>query len=178
MKRLIPVLMVVIPLLVAAEPATQPSYRRYDNPGEAKLWSIQVPSDWKASDRFARRGILQFQSPDAPALTMTVSSVAGLVLPDKPESSMLDMAFPDAEPMTDPMPMRGDGWIGLFRTYQHKHAAGRNHVGLVAMRDDAIVLVTVTSDERMTGPQTQAVAAIISRLRLGAETPPATQPAR
>jgi hypothetical protein len=177
MKRLIAILIVTMPRLVAAEPATQPSYRRYETPGPAKLWSIEVPSDWKASDRFARRGILQFQSPDVPSVTLTVSSVAGLVLPEKPESSMLDIAFPDAEPMTDPMPMRGDGWIGLFRTYQHKQAVGRNHVGLVAMRDDTVVLVTVTADQRMTGPQTQAVAAIISRLRLGAEPPTATQPA-
>jgi hypothetical protein len=179
LARFVALLLGPVVLAVAAEPATRPAYRRHEDPFAEKRWAIEVPDDWTAEDRFARRGILQFQSPDRPPLTLTVSSIAGLALPDRPETTMLDLAFPDSEPMSDPQPMRGDGWVGLFRTYQAKdQSSPKNHVGLIAMRDDALVLVTISAEEAMTPEQTKAVAGILARLTLSAGAEPATRPAR
>lgn len=176
--RLSPALLLVPTLLLStlllAEPATAPAMRRYDDPTAAQRWSIEIPDDWTANDRYASRGILQFSHRGA--MTLTVSSVTGLLLPDQPEISMLDMAFPDAEPMSDPQPMRGDGWIGLFRTYQDRQSP-RNHVGLVAMRDDALVLVTISSPQSMTAEQMDQIASILARLRVGDAAAPASRPA-
>jgi hypothetical protein len=167
------VMVLLFLLTLLAEPTTTPAYQTFHEPGGH--WSVQIPWDWTTSDRFARRGIFQFNAP-AGELQMTISRVSGLVLPDQPESSMLDMAFPDAEPVNQPQVMRGEGWIGLSRTYVGKDSE-KTHIGLVAMREDALVLVTVSKPTAFADEDTQTIASILARLRL-LDPPPTTAPAR